>query len=149
MQYFKENPFFSDPVLKKEYRYTPPAGVDDVNKNEWGITGAQAAFRWDSWVEPQVPGRTSTYLSQPLTFFQASQIHWKDDAHNLTKAHPQVLDEDGELSEPGSFFNWFEVAKDPMEVSCIHIQRNPVLPVFIVPANSWVLPLPTKFSRKR
>ena len=44
-------------------------------------------------------------------------ITWKDLAHNLTKAHPRVLDDDEELSEPGSFFNLFEFEKDHMEVS--------------------------------
>ena len=60
LQYFKENPFFSDPVLKKEYRYIPPAGASDENKDEWGVTDAQAAFNWDMCVEPQVPGYAST-----------------------------------------------------------------------------------------
>jgi template-activating factor I len=56
LQYFKENPFFSDPVLKKEYRYLPKAGVDDEKKDEWGVTDAQAAFSWDTNVDAQVPG---------------------------------------------------------------------------------------------
>jgi len=97
--YFKENPFFSDTVLKKEYRYSPTQGVDAETRDEWGITDAQAAFSWDVNVEPQ-----------------ATKITWKDDAHNLTKAHPQVFDEDDGLAEPGSFFNFFEVAKDHMEL---------------------------------
>ena len=49
---------------------------------------------------------------------QATQIAWKDDAHNLTKKHPWVQsEEDEELpEEAGSFFNFFEVADDPFEV---------------------------------
>jgi len=97
--HFRENPFFSDPALKKEYRYIPSAGLDDEEKDEWGVTDAKAAFSWDANVEPQ-----------------ATKIHWKDDVHNLTKAHPQVLDDGGELSEPGSFFNLFEVPKDHVEL---------------------------------
>jgi len=97
--YFKENPFFSDPALKKEYRYSPPTNVDGEKKDEHGVTDAQAAFSWDLHVEPQ-----------------AIKITWKDDAHNLTKAHPRVLDEGDELSEPGSFFNLFEFKKDHMEL---------------------------------
>jgi len=97
--YFRENPFFSDPVLKKEYRYDPPSDVDGEKEDEWGVTDAQAAFGWDVNVKPQ-----------------AIRIHWKDDAHNLTKAHPRLLDDDDELSEPGSFFNLFEVERDPMDL---------------------------------
>jgi len=97
--YFRENPFFHDLVLKKEYRYSPSTHIDGEKKDEWGITDAQAAFSWDVNVEPQ-----------------AIKINWRDDAHNLTKAHPRILDDDDELSEPGSFFNFFEVAKDHMEL---------------------------------
>ena len=56
LQYFRENPFFSDSVLKKEYRYHPKAGVDDEKKDEWGVTDAQAAFSWDINVDAQVLG---------------------------------------------------------------------------------------------
>ena len=60
LQHFKENPFFSDPVLKKVYGYSPPTNVDGEKKDEYGITDAQAAFSWDSNVEPQVLRRVST-----------------------------------------------------------------------------------------
>lgn len=105
--------------MKKEYRYIPSAGVDDEKPDEWGVTDAQAAFSWDVNVQPQVLGHLLTYLhSHSSSFdFQATKIHWKDDAHNLTKIHPRVFDDGDELSEPGSFFNLFEVAKDHMEVS--------------------------------
>ena len=56
LQYFGENPFFSDSVLKKEYRYLPSAGVDDEKKDEWGVTDAQATFTWDINVNAQVLG---------------------------------------------------------------------------------------------
>ena len=59
-QHFKENPFFSDPVLKKEYRYSPSGRDDDEKKDEYGITDAQAAFSWDFNVESQVLGWIST-----------------------------------------------------------------------------------------
>ena len=52
---------------------------------------------------------------------QAVKITWKDDAHNLTKAFPQVFDDD-DLSELGSFFNLFEVGKDHADVSRISSQ---------------------------
>ncbi len=49
---------------------------------------------------------------------QATKIDWKDEAKNLTKLHPRVVDEDDDLpSEGGSFFNFFEVAQDPFDVS--------------------------------
>ena len=60
LQHFKENPFFSDPVLKKVYGYSPPTDVDGEKRDEYGITDAQAAFSWDLNVEPQVIGRVST-----------------------------------------------------------------------------------------
>jgi len=104
--YFRENPFFSDPVLKKEYKYDPPSDVDGEEKDEWGVTEAQATFAWDVNVKPQ-----------------AIRIHWKDDAHNLTKAHPLVLHDDGELSEPGSFFNLFEVETDHMDLGVVIANR--------------------------
>lgn len=52
-------------------------------------------------------------------FGQATQISWKDDAHNLTKKHPWVQSEDDEElpEEAGSFFNYFERAGDPFSVS--------------------------------
>ena len=52
---------------------------------------------------------------------QATKIDWKDDSKNLTKTHPRVIDEeDGDMPmEGGSFFNFFEVAQDPFDVSYI------------------------------
>ena len=55
LQYFKENPFFSYSVLKKEYRYLHSAGVDD-EKDECDVTDAQATFSWDINVDAQVLG---------------------------------------------------------------------------------------------
>ena len=69
-QYFKENPFFSDPVLKKEYRYLPAGGADGEKKDEYGITDAQAAFSWDVNVDPQVLGRVFTLRHKSLTPFR-------------------------------------------------------------------------------
>ncbi|QRV99502.1 Nucleosome assembly protein (NAP) [Ceratobasidium sp. AG-Ba] len=96
---FSENPYFSDKVLRKEFKYTPPEGTPapgtglDAN----GVSDAQEAFEWESHVTPQ-----------------AIKINWKDDAHNLTKLFPRVVNpEDPEdVEEFGSFFNLFEQAKD-------------------------------------
>lgn len=46
------------------------------------------------------------------------KINWKDPAKALTKLYPrEVGDEDDEPAEPGSFFNFFEIAADPYDVS--------------------------------
>lgn len=66
LQYFRENPFFHDSVLKKEYRYIHLTDVDGEKKDEWGITDAQAAFSWDANVEPQVLERIPDSLPQVI-----------------------------------------------------------------------------------
>jgi hypothetical protein len=53
-QYFKENPYFSDSVLKKEYKYIPPAIDGDDEPDENGITASMCEFAWDTNVAPQV-----------------------------------------------------------------------------------------------
>ncbi len=59
-------------------------------------------------------------LTAEHEYLQATKISWKDDAKNLTKVHPRVThDEDEEPSEGGSFFNFFEIAEDPFDVSPI------------------------------
>ena len=52
---------------------------------------------------------------------QATKINWKDDSKNLPKLYPLQIDEDdGEtLAEQGSFFNFFEVARDHHDVSFV------------------------------
>jgi template-activating factor I len=53
-QHFKPNPFFTDAVLKKEYKFNaPPADAND-KPDENGITEAMLEFSWDRDVEPQV-----------------------------------------------------------------------------------------------
>ncbi|KAG9118308.1 hypothetical protein FRC07_007240, partial [Ceratobasidium sp. 392] len=79
---FSENPYFTDKVLKKEYKYTPPEGTSalDTGVDANGVSDAQEAFEWESHVTPQ-----------------AIKINWKDDAHNLTKLFPRVANpEDAE-----------------------------------------------------
>jgi hypothetical protein len=55
-QEFSENPYFSDKLLKKEYKYTPPTGAPapgtGVDAN--GVSDAQEAFEWESHITPQV-----------------------------------------------------------------------------------------------
>jgi template-activating factor I len=54
---------------------------------------------------------------------QATKIQWKDESKNLTKLYPLQFDEDdGEtLAEQGSFFNFFEVARDYHDVSFVWV----------------------------
>lgn len=110
IQYFKSNPYFSDSVIKKEFKYLPPS-VPDNTPDENGITPAMVEFDWEQHVAPQ-----------------GIKINWKDDSKNLTKLYGRVAaeddDNDGDDDEegaspldPGSFFNFFEHADDVMEVS--------------------------------
>ncbi|KAI0308012.1 hypothetical protein B0F90DRAFT_1679425 [Multifurca ochricompacta] len=95
--YFKENPYFSDSVLKKEYKFEPSNAAADENPDADGITPSMLEFSWERDVTAQ-----------------ATKVQWKDDAKNLTKLYPlQVDEDDGEtLADPGSFFNFFEVKRD-------------------------------------
>ncbi|KAG1867828.1 hypothetical protein DFJ58DRAFT_714312 [Suillus subalutaceus] len=94
--YFKANPYFTDSVLKKEYKYVPPPAASDDNPDEDGITDSMLEFSWARDVQPS-----------------ATPIHWKDPENALTKLHPRVAE------EAGSFFNFFEIADDPFEVNSV------------------------------
>ncbi|OSX67834.1 hypothetical protein POSPLADRAFT_1072573 [Postia placenta MAD-698-R-SB12] len=102
--YFKENPYFSNSVLRKEFRYVPPPNAGKETPDADGITPTMLDFSWDRDVQPQ-----------------ACKVEWKDEARNLTKLHPRVLDDDGDdiPAEGGSFFNFFEMGSDPFEVGVI------------------------------
>ncbi|KAG8743229.1 hypothetical protein FRC10_000230 [Ceratobasidium sp. 414] len=106
---FSENPYFSDKVLKKEYKYTPPEGTPapgtGVDAN--GVSDAQEAFDWESHITPQ-----------------AIKINWKDDAHNLTKLFPRVAspEDADDIEEFGSFFSFFELGADDREIGTTILQ---------------------------
>jgi template-activating factor I len=51
LQHFKENQFFSNTVLKKEYKYAPPASAADDKPDENGITDAMLDFAWGEHVK--------------------------------------------------------------------------------------------------
>lgn len=53
-QYFNENPYFSDSVLKKEYRYIAPEGADSETPDADGITASALDFDWERDVVPEV-----------------------------------------------------------------------------------------------
>jgi len=100
--HFKENPWFSDRVLKKEYKYLPPTEGPTPDKADAdGITNAALDFDWERDVAAQ-----------------AIKINWKDSNKSLTKLYPRVNSDDPTdiPEEGGSFFNFFEVAIDPYEI---------------------------------
>ncbi|KAJ7081980.1 hypothetical protein C8R43DRAFT_1052513 [Mycena crocata] len=102
--HFKENPFFTNTVLKKEYKYNAPANVAEADNkpDENGITPTMIDFSWQRDVEA-------------LPF----KIDWKDPENALTKLYPGQTDddEDEDLTvDAGSFFNFFEKAGDEAEL---------------------------------
>ncbi|KAF4572614.1 hypothetical protein EYR40_004310 [Pleurotus pulmonarius] len=101
--YFKENPYFSDSVLKKEYKYVPPPAAADETPDEDGITESSLDFSWQRDVS-----------------ISAVKINWKDDSKNLTKLYPREKDEDDDIpADPGSFFNYFEHEEDSFETGMV------------------------------
>ncbi|KAF9452564.1 hypothetical protein P691DRAFT_772190, partial [Macrolepiota fuliginosa MF-IS2] len=99
--HFKENPYFTNKVLTKEYSYVSPPGAADDKPDENGITEAMVDFSWERDVK-----------------INSVKIDWKDAEKALTKLYPRELDpEDTEdIAEPGSFFNFFEHENDPMDI---------------------------------
>lgn len=53
-QTFKENPYFNNKVLKKEYKYVPPQGAADETPDEDGLTTSMIAFNWEEHVKSEV-----------------------------------------------------------------------------------------------
>ncbi|KAF8624796.1 hypothetical protein AX15_005685 [Amanita polypyramis BW_CC] len=100
--YFKENPFFTDKVLKKEFKYVPPSASADEKADEDGITPSMLDFSWERDVK-----------------LSAIEINWKDDSKALTKLYPRDVDEDGNIFEHGSFFNFFVLDDDAMEIGAL------------------------------
>ncbi|KIJ68631.1 hypothetical protein HYDPIDRAFT_125427 [Hydnomerulius pinastri MD-312] len=100
--HFKSNPYFTDSVLKKEYKYVPPPSAADEKPDEDGLTPSMLDFSWARDVQPS-----------------ATKINWKDPENALTKLHPRVEEdeEDSDVpAEAGSFFNFFEIASDPFDI---------------------------------
>ncbi|KAG9012130.1 hypothetical protein FRB94_011826 [Tulasnella sp. JGI-2019a] len=102
--HFSENPYFSDAVLKKEFKYElveVDGQLPSSVKGADGMSEAMYAFDWNENIKPQ-----------------AIRINWKSDDKNLTKLNPrkaEVEDED-DILDPGSFFNFFEHADDPHDL---------------------------------
>ncbi|KIK05549.1 hypothetical protein K443DRAFT_675108 [Laccaria amethystina LaAM-08-1] len=99
--YFKENQFFHDTVLKKEFKFVSPPAAKDEKPDEYGITESSLDFSWERDVELSV-----------------TKINWKDADKALTKLYPREAgdSEDDIPAEPGSFFNFFECKADPSDV---------------------------------
>ncbi len=71
VQHFKENPYFSNTVLKKEYKYVPPP-VDTGDKPDAdGITDTMLEFSWERDVEPQVRGGGSRVAREQRLMLEA------------------------------------------------------------------------------
>jgi len=101
--HFKENQFFNDKVLKKEYKFVPPPAAANEQADENGITETMLDFSWDRDVE-----------------ISTIKIDWKDPEKALTKVYPREIGEDeDEIADPGSFFNFFEHRADPSEVGVV------------------------------
>jgi len=102
--HFSQNPFFSDTVLKKEYKYVPPPGngASSDTPSEDGITQAMLDFDWNRDIDAGT-----------------CKINWKDSSKALTKLYPRVVDpEDADdVMEYGSFFNLFEHADPEADIA--------------------------------
>ncbi|KAF9458361.1 hypothetical protein BDZ94DRAFT_1284904 [Collybia nuda] len=112
--YFKENPHFTDKVLKKEFKYVaPPAAAEDKPDAD-GITESMLDFSWERDIVVSVNRFTDALAPK------ATKINWKDADKALTKLYPrgETTDEDDEMvpGDPGSFFNFFENDNDPAEI---------------------------------
>ncbi|KAI0786099.1 hypothetical protein C8Q75DRAFT_774066 [Abortiporus biennis] len=101
--HFKENPYFSNSVLKKEYKYVPPPAAANEKPDEDGITESMLDFSWERDVEAK-----------------AFKIDWKDESKNLTKLYPRVIDEEDDMpSDSGSIFNFFETGDDQFDIGVL------------------------------
>jgi len=106
--YFNENPYFSDSVLRKEYRYIAPPNAASEHPDADGLTQSAIDFSWERDVVPQ-----------------AATINWKSESKNLVEKYPQKEedDEDEDAMDveetAGSFFNLFELEGDAHELGVI------------------------------
>jgi template-activating factor I len=98
LQYFKENPFFSNKVLKKEYKLKKPHSGKVVD----GIHESMITFDPDRDLVPS-----------------KMKIDWKSEDVNLSKKYPpppRSSDDAMELEDMGSFFNLFETTDEELSV---------------------------------
>ncbi|KII93727.1 hypothetical protein PLICRDRAFT_101925 [Plicaturopsis crispa FD-325 SS-3] len=103
--HFKENPYFTDKLLTKEFKYVPPPTFADEKPDADGIVPSALDFSWERDVEPS-----------------STTINWTSPDKQLTKLYPRIADTDEETdlpAESGSFFNWFEIKDDPFEIGML------------------------------
>lgn len=60
VQHFKENPYFSNTVLKKEYKFIPPPAAADEKADADGVTQSMLEFSWERDVEAKVSNDACT-----------------------------------------------------------------------------------------
>ncbi|KAF5319496.1 hypothetical protein D9619_008731 [Psilocybe cf. subviscida] len=98
---FSKNPYFEDKVLQKVYRCNEKPGSRNEPADKEGFKWSMLDFDWDRDVKAL-----------------ASSIHWKP-RKNLCQQYPKEVDEDGDVMELGSFFNWFESDGDAFDIGLL------------------------------
>ncbi|KAF8314736.1 hypothetical protein DL93DRAFT_986322 [Clavulina sp. PMI_390] len=108
--HFDPNPFFSNTVLKKEFKYVAPSDPEALKKDENGVCQADIDFDFDRDVD-----------------VVTTKIEWKEDKKNLIKLFPRVFDTDepDEIVEDGSFFHFFEDSKVRDALSLRFMRAHP------------------------
>ncbi|KAF8649869.1 hypothetical protein AX16_005631 [Volvariella volvacea WC 439] len=98
--HFKENPYFNNKVLKKEYNYITPLAAATEKPDEDGIAPYMLEFSWERDVE-----------------IKTMKIDWKEPQKALTKLYPLETSTDEDLAaDAGSFFNFFEHRAEPNDL---------------------------------
>ncbi|PPQ66170.1 hypothetical protein CVT26_010893 [Gymnopilus dilepis] len=95
---FSQNPFFEDRILRKKYEFNESSTRKKESADREGFKWTMLDFDWDDDVK-----------ALPC------KINWKP-GKNLSKKYAKVVDEDGDIDELGSFFNWFESDGDAFDI---------------------------------
>lgn len=98
---FSNNPYFGDKVLQKVYQLNGSPGSRNEPADQEGFKWSMIDFDWDRDVKAL-----------------ASRINWKP-RKNLCQQYPKEVDEDGDVEELGSFFNWFESDGDVFDIGLL------------------------------
>jgi len=112
--HFDANPFFSNSVLKKEFKYSPPSDPEVLKKDANGVSQADIDFDFSRDVDV-IPAK----------------IDWKDEAKNLTKLYPRIVnpEDPDEVEDPGSFFHLFEseeITQELYETEILAVYENAI-----------------------
>ncbi|KAF8883898.1 hypothetical protein CPB84DRAFT_1965095, partial [Gymnopilus junonius] len=98
---FSVNPYFENRILKKVYKFTESAARKKEVADKEGFKWSMLDFDWDDDVKP-LP----------------EKILWKP-GQNVCQKYPAIRDKDNEITDLGSFFNWFEADGDPFDIGLI------------------------------